>query len=306
MEKIERAYNSSVLPEDEKTPKGKVIAYQIFNEAPCLRKASLHRKWMEKTPDRFAYRCLPLVIANQKGWVMINPSPFKATWNGRSGKDAIKIEWLTSKKHHLVSSHFGEGVLTFTGGWVFRTSPNWNMMVTGPLNNPKDGIAPLTGEVETDWTPTTFTMNWLFTRPGHPVLFEAGEPYCQIYPIPRYSTEALEPELRMIDENPQLKEEYAAWSAARTQFNKDLTNPDSEAAKRKWQRNYYLGKETAGSRYENHQTKLSHSEFKDLRPSEVKAKDLAPSIEGGIVIEVSRGAKPPVYFKLDQQGGTSD
>ena len=41
-------------------------------------------------------------------------------------------------------------------------------MVQGPINRPKDGIAALPGIIETDWSPYSFTMNWMFTRPGTP------------------------------------------------------------------------------------------------------------------------------------------
>ena len=56
-------------------------------------------------------------------------------------------------------------------------------MVQGPINRPKDGIAALSGIIETDWSPYSFTMNWMFTRPGTPVRFEKGEPYCHIFPV---------------------------------------------------------------------------------------------------------------------------
>ena len=42
---------------------------------------------------RFAYRCLPLAIANQVGWEIINPCTFTASWNGKDGLDAIKIRF---------------------------------------------------------------------------------------------------------------------------------------------------------------------------------------------------------------------
>ena len=45
-------------------------------------------------------------------------------------------------------------------------SEGWNTFVTGPMNGIKDGIAPLSGVIETDWSPYSFTMNWRFTRPG--------------------------------------------------------------------------------------------------------------------------------------------
>src|SRR3989442_536780 len=51
----------------------RLIAYRVFeptaiDPAPLLRPASPRRRWMEETTDRFAYRCLPLSIANQHGW----------------------------------------------------------------------------------------------------------------------------------------------------------------------------------------------------------------------------------------------
>ena len=42
--------------------------------------ADWERDWMDSTPNRFAYRCLPLTIANQTGWWIKNPVGFTATW----------------------------------------------------------------------------------------------------------------------------------------------------------------------------------------------------------------------------------
>ena len=40
--------------------------------------------------------------------------------------------------------HFGFGVLTFHVPCLFRTEVGFDLMVTGPINRPKDAIAPLT------------------------------------------------------------------------------------------------------------------------------------------------------------------
>ena len=74
-------------------------------------------------------------------------------------------------------SHFGHGILTFHLPCLFSTEPGAELMVQGPINRPKDGIAALSDVIETDWSPYSFTMNWMFTRPGTPVRFEKGEPY---------------------------------------------------------------------------------------------------------------------------------
>lgn len=63
---------------------------------------------------------------------------------------------------------------------------------SGVPNLAKDGIAPLEGVVETDWLSFTFTMNWIFTRPGR-VRFEADEPFCFITPVNYRAIEAFEP-----------------------------------------------------------------------------------------------------------------
>jgi hypothetical protein len=50
-------------------------------------------------------------------------------------------------------------------------------------------------------------MKWIFTQPGISVLFEKGEPYCHIFPVQLGALETIEPELRLLSENPELKRE---------------------------------------------------------------------------------------------------
>ena len=84
------------------------------------------------------------------------------TWNGGLGADALKVEFFEKPKVAHAASHFGSGILTVTVGYLFRTPPGYNLYIRGPANLPKDGIAPLEGIVETDWSEATFTMNvWL-------------------------------------------------------------------------------------------------------------------------------------------------
>jgi hypothetical protein len=51
------------------------------------------REWMEQTPFKGANRCLPLVIANQAGWVIRCPFQFKVTWNGKKTHDSITFDF---------------------------------------------------------------------------------------------------------------------------------------------------------------------------------------------------------------------
>jgi hypothetical protein len=150
-----------------------------------------------------------------------------------------------------------------------------NLYVKGPPNSPKDGIIPLEGIVETDFSPATFTMNWLFTRKNHEVVFEAGESYCRIFPIPRMMTEVFEPEIRELQENSELLALHLKWREERDKFNKGLAVPGSEYVKRGWQRDYFKGGGDLFPPLADHQTRLNQPEFKDCRSSK-DMKDIIP------------------------------
>lgn len=216
-----------------------VIAYQIHedNSAP-IRPARRERKWMEDADKKSPYRCLPLVTANQYGWEILSTHHFRAIWDGTSHPDGLVVENLSGDGDLHASSHFGEGVLTFQIPYVFRTTEGWNLMVRGPTNNPKDGIAPLDGIVETDWSHSTFTMNWRFTRAGT-VEFSLGEPICLIFPIERGTLEKFRAELRALESNPEFEKEHREWSLSRERFLLGLDKEKPHIVAQGWQKEYF-------------------------------------------------------------------
>lgn len=200
---------------------------------------------MTSTGERFAYRCLPLNMANSCGWEILCDAGFTAVWGGGNGLDAVSIQ-VDPGANSSASSHFGHGILTFQIPCLFVTDPGFDLIVQGPINRPKDAIAPLTGLVETDWSPYSFTMNWLFTRHKTAVRFDKGEPICHIFPLRRGDLESFEPELRRLTDNPRLKIQHDSWNASRLQFNADLSRPGSAAQDQKWQKLYYHGLDMEG------------------------------------------------------------
>ena len=142
----------------------RLICYPTSGDPPKIVAAPVERGCMDRSVQGFAYRCLPLNIANAHGWFLLNPIAFVARWNGGPEVGAVSLYAHAADTQLLASSHFGQGVLTFNVNALVRTDPGYDLMVTGPLNQPKDGIQPLTGVVETDWAPFTFTMNSKFTR----------------------------------------------------------------------------------------------------------------------------------------------
>jgi len=140
-----------------------LTAYIIDGHDVRIRPAPVERQWMDDSDRRFAYRCLPLNIANAHGWELLCTTAFSAIWDGGKSLDSVHVTVGPDATPSAIS-HFGSGILTFHVPCLFRTDPGIDLYATGPVNRPKDGIAALSGIIETDWSPYTFTMNWLFTR----------------------------------------------------------------------------------------------------------------------------------------------
>lgn len=237
-----------------------LLALSIADEPLAIRPAPVDRAWFAGEAAHFVKRCLPLLIANQSGWELLNPCAFTATWDGGTGLDAVCVQ-----SHRLDPqvpfSHFGLGVLTWKLPYLFRTPPGWNLLARGPANAPRDGIAPLEGVVETDWTSATFTMNWKFTRPHHAITFEEGEPFCMIVPVRRGELERFRPRVVGADELPRDHGKFTRWAEDRRAFLRDLAVPGSSARKAGWQGDYMLGRGVGGEAFGEHQSRLSLAPF---------------------------------------------
>jgi len=238
-----------------------ITAYELVDNPMELGPAQRQRQWMDETGDHFAYRCLPLSMANQLGWDILCPVDLTARWNGRHDLGAIEIKFH-GEPSPLISSHFGHGVLTFTPGYLFRTTRSHNLWVKGPVNNIKDAIVPLEGLVETDWAPYSFTMNWKFTRKKQKVSFSRGEPVCRILPYPRHYLGKFVPDIRSIHADPKLLNQYKLWRDSRKHFIEDLKETGSEASREKWQRSYMKGENPYGNAFAGHETRVRSRGFR--------------------------------------------
>lgn len=245
---------------------------------PRIRPASSRRDWMEATHERFAYRCLPLAIANAHGWEILSPCGFEARWNGGMRAEDVEIRLDPGAGTQVPVSIFGQATLTFHVEGILRTPPGFDLWVGGSPNSAKDGIAPLGGVVETDWSPYTFTMNWRFTRPDHWIRFEENEPFCFFFPIERALFEEIEPRIRSLDEAPDLKEAFQSWSASRNAFQKWVTETNPVAPSDRWQKLYYRGLFPNGDAgAADHRAKLRTPAFINKDGTELRPVPAVPS-----------------------------
>ncbi len=265
----------------------KLICYALHDFAPKLVPARPQRRWMDDFPDRHAYRCLPLSIANAHGWDVLCPVAIEIEWNGGPSVKDIAIRALQPLPgnrpiEHFCRSNFSRGIVTFHVDYIFRTEPGWDLLATGPFNSPKDNAYPLTGIIEADWLPYPFTMNWQILRPGR-LLFGEGEPICSVFPIAKQALLDCEPEIRRLADDGELSRQHQAFRGSRDEFMKRFHAGDPDTLRQAWQRYYFLGRHPDGTTVDDHLNKLRLKEPVDHR-SNLPRPALAtasPAIERG-------------------------
>lgn len=247
---------------DSPPPYPTITALQLFESKYTIGPSPRHRAWMDATTDRFAYRCLPLVMANQAGWVIRSGRTVIATWSGGTDVDDLTIE-VADGEHPPASSQFGFGILTWEIPFLFRTSAGYNLLARGPANWWKDGAVPLEGLVESDWAVATFTMNWKITAAGVPIRFEPEDPICMVVPQRRGELESFRPCLERMESHPDVERQFRTWRDVRNDVLADRDGPARTAHGAGWQLHYLRGTSPGGASALDHQTKLHLPHFAD-------------------------------------------
>ncbi|MFH0520475.1 DUF6065 family protein [Streptomyces sp. M41] len=239
-----------------------LIAYSVADRPLTIETAAASRDWMSATRQHYANRCLPLLIANQSGWLLLNDTRFRARWSGGEEPDSLTISHDCRPGHRpLAHSQFGYGIITWSIPYLLRTPPGFNLHVRGPTNYPKDGVCALDGIVETDWTAATFTMNWKVTRPFTDIVFDEGEPFCMFAPQRRGELESFRPEVRSLDSMPADNARFQQFKSSREDFVVRLRQGALPVGS--WQRDYFRGRDAGDGVFApTHQTRLHLERFR--------------------------------------------
>ena len=241
-----------------------IVAYSAWGFEVPIVPATKERAWMTATNSRFAYHCLPMTLANQSGWFILAPHDALGEWNGGDGADDLRVTIPgEAPKAVQAQSAVGHGILTWTIPYLFRTPTGWNLLCRGPANHVKDGVAPLEGLVETDWSLASFSMNWKFTRPGR-VEWRKGEPVAMLVPQRRAELEEFTGRKDHLQSQPDLYVGYTQWIEQRRGF----LEAQRQGCPEKYEKHYFSGRTNAGVFFEGHQKKRSLRPFREPEQSD--------------------------------------
>jgi hypothetical protein len=224
------------------------------NVLSILKTPNSKRDWF--TPH--FYKCLPLSIGNQYGFILSFQYDFDITWDGGSGPESIVInKYIEDNKEECypnITSIFGSGIATVIVPFLLRTPPGVNLMTINPPNYIIPNITPMTGIVEADNLRQMFTFNLKVQIPNVTIRINKGFPVAAFIPIPRYfvdefslinaeeyfTKDIYEEELKADEDHKKIRDE------SNSKINKDT--------KYKSDRLYMTGKDIYGNKFKDHQT----------------------------------------------------
>ena len=111
-----------------------------------VRANAVEREWISTETGGNGYRCIPLNMASSLGWSFLTPFTLAVIYDGKRLAISAKDKRIDATR--LVTDQFGAGIFTFYVAVVFRTPPGHNLLVTGPMNEPRRGATPRNGFVD--------------------------------------------------------------------------------------------------------------------------------------------------------------
>ena len=183
-------------------------AFRTAAFAPHIVPCTSERSWIDRLAEAGAAASPPVSLANTHGWELLVPAAFEIEWNGGPAATDLVVRGIEPfpddfPPEQFAASHAGLGIVSFNTGYLFRTPPGWNLLATGAFNEPRAGVAALTGIVETSATNDPLIMPWLMLAPGI-VRFEADQVFCTVIPIQANVLEAWEFAIHDLGDDPSL------------------------------------------------------------------------------------------------------
>jgi len=193
----------------------------VKTEYPKIEPAEINRDWMDKSYNKLAYICTPLVAANSNGWEIKLPQDVVVKWNGISegieGEEQNNVQILSGEFYNnlkIATTETGVGSITFTFHLVPQTDPDHYLIISGPPNYIFKWAEPLTGLLRTDqFMDHPLQITWKINTSDEEIIFPKGMPICFITIHKKNIVEQTEVEIRQVDK--ELNDRFKKYAKMR-------------------------------------------------------------------------------------------
>jgi hypothetical protein len=159
-----------------------IDAYRLHPDAATILPLPVVRDWMDDTPNKQAYHCFPLSIANQLGWGISFPEDISfISHNDSKDISRGRIEVIDGKQYAFTDRQ--TGIISFHTGLAFRTNKDLSMFVYQPPNFFIKGCDTVSIVLSTSFVKEEFQPGLRVRSFNKKITIKAGTPIAAILPI---------------------------------------------------------------------------------------------------------------------------
>jgi hypothetical protein len=158
-----------------------LTAYKTNPNSFIIEPLSVKRQWMEDTPDKHAYHCFPVTMANTIGWTLSSPVDISFTWNGIIDTTPDTVNILSGKEYAYTGR--GQGTISFMTGLIFKSEKNISLLTINCPNYFYEDFEVMSSVISTSFYPNELPLAIKSKIPNKEIIIKAGEPIATIIPI---------------------------------------------------------------------------------------------------------------------------
>ena len=104
-----------------------IKVYPEGRNAANIAQLPVKRQWMDETPNKHAYQCMPLSLANSLGWGISFPEDISFIWDGICDTTADHVKIISGNKYCFTSR--GNATISFNTHLTVVTEENVTTLV---------------------------------------------------------------------------------------------------------------------------------------------------------------------------------
>lgn len=172
----------------------KIFVYTEDNNPAIIKQLSVKRDWMDDTPNKHAYQCMPVSLANTLGWGISFPKDISFIWDGICDTSDSHVKILSG--HRYCSPNRGNATISFNTYLTVKTDDNTTTLIMPVPNDFNENFQCFTNLLSTSFYRSSIPIAWRILKPNVEITIPAGTPVATIIPISLNSIQNFEVEIK--------------------------------------------------------------------------------------------------------------
>lgn len=158
-----------------------IVVYRTNKNSAQIKQLSVKRNWMDETPNKHAYQCMPVSLANTLGWGISFPTDISFIWDGICDTTDSHVKILSGEEY--CSTGRGNATISFNTYLTLKTDESITTLIMPVPNEFNENAQCFTNLISTSFYKPMLPIAWRIIKPNVEITIPAGTPVATIIPI---------------------------------------------------------------------------------------------------------------------------